>query len=64
MSVKYKVVCEDCGGENLSLTGSVQWNKDRQDWDVDVGAWDKEAYCGDCQDVRGYEWIEIKEDNS
>jgi len=43
-----KYVCRECGGDNLTFSGSARWSVERQEWDTHNIGEDK-PYCQDCE---------------
>lgn len=45
--LKLRMVCEDCGSEEVTRDAWAQWNVEMQDWEL--GAVFDYAYCHRCQ---------------
>ena len=56
MEKRVKMVCDDCGGENVVADVYASWNVDKQEWEVS-NTFDKGAFCDDCDSSE----IRIKE---
>lgn len=44
---KVKMVCEDCGSDDVVADAYASWNVDTQKWEVD-SIFDKGSYCNNC----------------
>jgi len=44
---RFKMVCDECSGENVVSDAYAEWDVDRQDWIV-ANTFDKGAFCSDC----------------
>ena len=49
---KYEYYCEECGGTNVRSLYWMEWNKEKQEWEVgsfaDVEAF--QSFCDDCDE--------------
>lgn len=59
MSEKIKPICEECGSEKVVADAFVQWNIEKQSWEVQV-AFDKDSTCHECGDARNIIWVSDK----
>ncbi len=51
-SRKERIVCRECGSEDVS------WNFETQEWDNGASAdYDHPSYCADCQTGTALEWV-------
>ena len=46
---KVRMVCSECGSENVVVDAYASWNFDTQEWEV-ASTHDKGSYCEDCDD--------------
>ena len=56
---KVRMVCEDCGSEEVTRDAWAQWNVETQDWEL--GAVFDYAYCHRCQREAHIEEVPLKE---
>lgn len=54
---KYRMVCADCGSEEVVKDAYASWNIETQEWEV-ASTHDKGSYCSICDDEV---YIESKE---
>jgi hypothetical protein len=47
MAAKIKMVCSQCGSEEVLADAYAQWNVGSQRWDI-VETFEKGAYCSKC----------------
>jgi len=45
--MKYKIVCEQCGSEDVSIEATAVWDKHKQDWRM-VDCYPDSAHCPEC----------------
>lgn len=46
---RYDYVCEECGSDKITVDASVQWDANKQDWEVcNVYIHDR-GFCPDCE---------------
>jgi hypothetical protein len=57
---KLKMVCAECGSEDVLADAYVGWNKEAQGWEI-ANVFGKGDYCNNCE---GECRIEQKEDES
>ena len=58
MSDVWKVVCSECGSENVLKDAYVEWNMAAQEWKIQQ-VFDKAAICGDCGGETSLDWIRL-----
>lgn len=51
-----KIVCCDCGGDEINADATVYWNTETQAWEA---ANVSEVFCGDCDSQVKAEWVDI-----
>jgi len=44
----YKLVCNECGGENLTFDATCHWSPDKQDWVINEKIEGVPPACGNC----------------
>jgi hypothetical protein len=44
---RFRMVCDECGSEDVLADAYAQWDIDQQDWVV-ANVFDKGAFCPDC----------------
>jgi hypothetical protein len=54
---KEKIVCSECGGENVLADAWASWNVEKQEWEL-YNHFDSK-FCEDCDGECSVEWVEI-----
>lgn len=50
---KYRMICKDCGSDDVVADAYASWNVDTQSWEVS-GVYDKDNYCNNCDEEKKY----------
>lgn len=46
---RVKIVCAECGSDNVSKDATAHWNVETQAWDQVAAVFDKPNFCQDCE---------------
>lgn len=55
-----KPLCSDCGSADVMADAYVEWNDDKQDWEVQ-NVFEKGAFCNDCGGETSLDWNNDRE---
>lgn len=58
MTEKYRIVCAQCGSDDVSLEATTSWDVDKQAWSIILGRQDT-GFCHDCEYFAAFEQVEI-----
>lgn len=56
---KYRMICRDCGGENVKRDAWASWDFEKQDWILHV--YFDEAHCDDCEGQTAIDEEEVEQ---
>lgn len=59
MKPRIKMVCKECGSDDVLCDAYAVWDVDTQQWEV-VNTFDKGAYCNECDGETRLEQEEVE----
>ena len=57
---RIKMVCTECGSDEVLADAYVQWDVEKQDWIVQ-NVFEKGGYCDTCEGEARYEEVELND---
>ena len=54
-----KLICPNCGNDNISVRTEVRWDVDKQTWVAYCISSDVEMECMDCQRMFPFNFVEV-----
>lgn len=57
--IRFKLLCPECKGNNISVRTEVRWDDERQDWIPYCVHYESEMECIDCDKLFPFEFTEV-----